>query len=77
VPDRILLKPGKLDADEFAIMKHHSILGKEAIVHAEEALGWRWISATGQGDRLLPPRKVGRHGYPYGLPVTRSRSRPA
>ena len=28
----------KLDADEFAQMKHHSILGKEAIVHAE-ALG--------------------------------------
>ncbi|WP_333563108.1 MULTISPECIES: response regulator [unclassified Aeromonas] len=39
VPDRILLKPGKLDADEFAQMKHHSILGKEAIVHAEEAWG--------------------------------------
>ena len=38
VPDRILLKPGKLDADEFAQMAP-PILGKEAIVHAEEALG--------------------------------------
>ncbi len=39
IPDRILLKPGKLDPDEFEIMKTHTTLGRDAIVHAEEELG--------------------------------------
>jgi putative two-component system response regulator len=39
IPDAILLKPGKLDADEFAIMKTHTILGRDAIAAAEERLG--------------------------------------
>ncbi len=39
VPDRILLKPGKLTDDEFAIMKTHTTLGRDAITHAENALG--------------------------------------
>jgi putative two-component system response regulator len=32
IPDRILLKPGKLDPEEYEIMKTHTIRGKE-IVH--------------------------------------------
>ncbi|MDR1107064.1 MAG: response regulator [Treponema sp.] len=31
IPDRILLKPGKLDADEFEIMKTHTTVGKNII----------------------------------------------
>ena len=31
IPDRILLKPGKLDPDEYEIMKTHTIRGKEII----------------------------------------------
>jgi putative two-component system response regulator len=31
IPDRILLKPGKLDPDEFEIMKTHTVRGKEII----------------------------------------------
>jgi putative two-component system response regulator len=31
IPDRILLKPGKLSAEEFAIMKTHTTLGRDAI----------------------------------------------
>jgi putative two-component system response regulator len=31
IPDRILLKPGKLDADEYEIMKTHTTRGKEII----------------------------------------------
>jgi putative two-component system response regulator len=38
VPDHILLKPGKLDADEFEIMKTHTTLGKNAIAAAENLL---------------------------------------
>jgi putative two-component system response regulator len=31
IPDRILLKPGRLDEDEYAIMKTHTTRGKEII----------------------------------------------
>ncbi|MFM8767946.1 MAG: two-component system response regulator, partial [Rubrivivax sp.] len=39
VPDRILLKPGKLEPDEFEIMKTHTTLGRDAIESAERRLG--------------------------------------
>ena len=39
IPDRILLKPGKLDCDEFEIMKTHTTLGRDAIASAEKRLG--------------------------------------
>lgn len=39
IPDRILLKPGRLVAEEFEIMKTHCKLGRDAIEHAEERLG--------------------------------------
>ncbi len=35
IPDHILLKPGKLTAEEWAIMKTHARLGSEAIEQAE------------------------------------------
>jgi len=35
IPDHILLKPGKLTAEEWAIMKTHSRMGSEAIEQAE------------------------------------------
>jgi putative two-component system response regulator len=38
IPDRILLKPGKLDHDEFEIMKTHTTLGRDAILAAEKTL---------------------------------------
>ena len=38
IPDSILLKPGKLEPDEFEIMKTHAILGFEAIMVAENLL---------------------------------------
>ena len=39
IPDRILLKPGRFEAHEFAIMKTHCKLGRDAIQHAEDQLG--------------------------------------
>ena len=39
IPDRILLKPGRLDAEEFDIMKTHAPLGHAALGQAEEVLG--------------------------------------
>ena len=36
IPDHVLLKPGKLDADEWVIMKTHAELGEMAIILAEQ-----------------------------------------
>ena len=38
IPDRILLKPGKLTPEEWSIMKTHTVLGSEAIALAERDL---------------------------------------
>lgn len=39
VPDRILLKPGKLDDEEWTIMKLHTVYGRDAILAVEKHLG--------------------------------------
>jgi putative two-component system response regulator len=39
VPDRILLKPGRLTADEVNIMRTHTTAGHEALVRAEKTMG--------------------------------------
>lgn len=39
IPDRILLKPGKLTPEEFEVMKTHTTLGRDAIAHAEAQCG--------------------------------------
>ena len=39
IPDHILLKPGRFEPKEFAIMKTHTSLGRDAIAHAEQQLG--------------------------------------
>lgn len=39
IPDAILLKPGHLTPEEFEVMKTHTTLGREAIIHAEKNLG--------------------------------------
>ena len=38
IPDRILLKPGRLTPEEFEIMKTHAALGRDAIAAAERYL---------------------------------------
>lgn len=39
IPDRILLKPGRLEQGEFETMKTHCALGRDAIIKAERGLG--------------------------------------
>jgi putative two-component system response regulator len=70
IPDRILHKPGKLDADEWALMKTHAALGAEAIEQAERDAG------RGEAlDFLSHAKEIARShherwdgsGYPDGL----------
>lgn len=68
IPDRILLKPGSLEPHEFEIMKSHTTLGYEAIVHAEKSLGvdvdFLFFAKT---IALSHQEKWDGSGYPQGL----------
>ena len=68
IPDSILLKPGKLDAAEFEIMKLHTAYGRDVILSVEKQL-------SGTSDYLRYAREIAYShqekfdgsGYPDGL----------
>ena len=76
VPEQVLQKTGKLDADEFAWIQKHPEIGSRilkdipqmddilpAVLHHQRALGWCWISRPNRrrGDSdLCAYRRVGR-----------------
>ena len=68
IPDRILLKPGRLDADEWAIMKTHAQLGADALEHAERDVAHpvEFLQCAKLIARSHHERWDG-HGYPDGL----------
>ncbi len=69
IPDAILLKPGKLNADEWEIMKQHSTAGRNAIVTAARELGESDGTFLGFAAEIAychHERWDGR-GYPRGL----------
>jgi putative two-component system response regulator len=68
IPDRILLKPGRLDAAEFEVMKTHTTLGYEAILQAEKGVEFqseflRYAKEIAYGHQ----EKWDGSGYPRGL----------
>ena len=67
VPDAILLKPGKLDDDEFEIMKTHASLGGEALQLAEKELGECSFLRFAKEIALTHHEKWDGSGYPGGL----------
>lgn len=67
IPDRILLKPGKLDTDEFEIMKTHAALGGEALERAEAELGSTSFLFYAREIATTHHEKWDGSGYPNGL----------
>lgn len=80
IPDAILLKPGRLTEDEFAIMKTHPLIGSQAINRAMAqalAAAGEDISAAAAGAfaylKVADEISLGHHekwdgsGYPAGL----------
>jgi putative two-component system response regulator len=63
IPDKILLKPGKLDFDEFEIMKEHTIIGGEILADS----GSYSILSAGAIVALQHHEKWDGSGYPNGL----------
>jgi putative two-component system response regulator len=71
IPDRILLKPGRLTADELAIMVTHTSRGYEAIVRAEQFLGITSpLLLVAKELTLSHHEKWNGKGYPNGLKET-------
>ena len=68
IPDGILLKPGKLNEEEYEAMKKHAIYGAEVLRKAEENLNAQGRSVFSMAIDIT----VGHHekwdgsGYPYG-----------
>jgi putative two-component system response regulator len=68
IPDRILLKKGRLTPDEFEIMKSHTTLGRDAIAQAEAALGLQVeFLAMAKQIAYAHQEKWDCSGYPEGL----------
>ena len=68
IPDRILLKPGRLDADEFEIMKTHTTLGRNAIENAQQRVGVSVpLLEVAKEIALSHQEKWDGSGYPEGL----------
>jgi putative two-component system response regulator len=68
IPDRILLKRGRLTLDEFTVMKTHTTLGRDAIAHAEAALGLEVAFLTMAKEIAYSHQeKWDGSGYPEGL----------
>lgn len=69
VPDRILLKPGKLDDDDWPIMQAHTVKGRQMVdaIHRDLRVG-----ALNREDVMcniveLHHEALDGSGYPYGL----------
>jgi len=68
IPDRILLKPGRLAPEELAIMRTHTTLGFDALVRAEKTLGQTSpLLAIAKEITLSHQEKWDGNGYPQGL----------
>ncbi|SNB45138.1 HD-GYP domain-containing protein [Geobacter sp. DSM 9736] len=63
IPDRILLKPGRLDEQEFEIMKLHTQIGGKILAHAEKYP----VLDAGRIIALQHHEKWDGTGYPLGL----------
>lgn len=68
IPDNILLKPGKLSAEEFDVMKMHSKIGAQSIAQTQKELG---VNDTflnfAQEIAHYHHEKFDGSGYPEGL----------
>ncbi|MET0006432.1 MAG: HD domain-containing phosphohydrolase [Candidatus Thiodiazotropha sp. 6PLUC9] len=67
IPDSILLKPGKLNEDEWNIMSTHAQLGFDALLNAEKDIGTTSFLGIAKEVALTHHEKWDGSGYPNGL----------
>lgn len=67
IPDSILLKPGKLNPEEFDVVKRHSALGGEALKEVEAKIEGQSFLTLGKEIAYYHHEKWDGTGYPRGL----------
>ncbi len=67
IPDSILLKPGKLTAEEFEIMKTHTTIGGDVLDKAVNELGGQSFLTLAKEIAYYHHEKWDGSGYPMGL----------
>ncbi|MBP7582814.1 MAG: response regulator [Spirochaetes bacterium] len=67
IPDNILMKPGPLTAEEFEIIKRHSVIGHNALKSASEELGQDSFLHMAMDVTLYHHERWDGLGYPVGL----------
>lgn len=66
IPDAVLNKPGKLEPEEFEIMKTHTTAGEELLIHAKSELGESAYLNMAVEMAAYHHEKWNGQGYPYG-----------
>lgn len=61
IPDRILLKPGKLDSDEWKVMKQHTLFGEQILEDSDSD-----FIKLGKTIAVTHHEKWDGSGYPHG-----------
>lgn len=62
IPDHILLKPGRLTPDEYAIMQQHTVIGAQILAHSDSP-----FMQTAEHIALNHHERWDGRGYPNGL----------
>jgi len=70
IPDRILLKPGKLTEQEFEVMKTHTVIGGDTLRAADLEAGQDSFLAMGRDIAYYHHERWDGKGYPKGLKGT-------
>ncbi|PQO31823.1 response regulator [Bremerella cremea] len=70
IPDGVLLKPGKLTADEFEVMKRHTLLGADTLDAALKKFPRARFLRMARDIAASHHEKWDGTGYPYGLSGT-------
>lgn len=71
IPDAVLLKPGKLDDDEFEIIQEHATLGGDAIKEIESKIEGESFLTIAKEIAYFHHEKWNGSGYPNGLKGTK------
>ncbi len=70
VPDSILMKPGKLTPEEYAVMQKHAVYGRDALAGAASKLGPQSFLSIAQEMAYTHHERWDGTGYPQGLKGT-------
>ncbi|MBF0564601.1 MAG: DUF3369 domain-containing protein [Nitrospirae bacterium] len=67
VPEKILLKPGKLDPDEWEIMKQHTVIGGQILRNTARSIAYENYLSMAAEIAMAHHEKYNGGGYPIGL----------